>query len=360
MLHLTLTMLADQSAIASFLLQPGVRALLGMLTAFLIVVFDGPGFIAWLLRRQFYQAIRGDGPSSHVQKTGTPTMGGILILLAMATAVLLWCDLANSYIWTAVLVTLACGVIGLVDDYRKTTERAASGLPARWKYFWQSMVAVAVVVYLYLFVIGASGTQLFVPFYQELVILPGLAYVLLCYFVVVGSSNAVNLTDGLDGLAILPVSLLALVFGGLAYFAGHAGLATFLNIPYVAHAAELAVFCGTLFGAGFGFLWFNAHPAEVFMGDVGGLALGAALGIIAIILRQELLLFIMGGLFVVETLSVICQVAAYKLTGRRLLRMAPLHHHFELCGWPEPRVVVRFWIASVMLAVLGLAALVPF
>lgn len=360
MLYLTLTMLAEQTTIASFLLQPGARALLGALTAFLIVMFAGPSFIAWLLRRQLHQAIRDNGPGSHLRKTGTPTMGGILILLAMVIAVLLWCDLSNDYIWTVVLVTLAYGAIGLVDDYRKTTKRAAGGLPAKWKYFWQSVAAVAVVAYLYLFVIDASGTQLFVPFYRELVILPGFVYILLCYFVLVGSSNAVNLTDGLDGLAILPVSLLVLVFGGLAYFAGHAEFATFLHLPYVSHAAELAVFCGALFGAGLGFLWFNAHPAEVFMGDIGGLALGAALGIIAIILRQELLLFIMGGLFVVETLSVICQVGVYRLTGRRVLRMAPLHHHFELRGWPESRVVVRFWIVSVMLMVVGLAAVVLF
>ncbi|RMG28682.1 MAG: phospho-N-acetylmuramoyl-pentapeptide-transferase [Gammaproteobacteria bacterium] len=334
-----------------------LRAILGVLTALAISFLVGPRMIRWLEHYQIGQPIRAEGPQSHLRKAGTPTMGGALILVAVVLTTLLWADLANRYVWVAVLTTLAFGAIGWVDDYRKLVLRNSKGLPARWKYFWQSVAALGVAVYLYLSATQPSETRLIVPFFKNVVIPLGPVYVLLTYFVVVGASNAVNLTDGLDGLAILPTVMVAAALGVFAYATGHAKFAEYLGIPFVRDAGELVVFTGAIVGAGLGFLWFNAHPAQVFMGDVGALALGAALGIVAVLVRQELVFFVMGGVFVIETLSVILQVVSYRLTGRRIFRMAPLHHHFELKGWPETHVIVRFWIITVILVLIGLATL---
>jgi len=284
-------------------------------------------------------------------------MGGALILSALAISTLLWADLSNRYVWTVLVVTLLFGGIGWVDDYRKVIEKDPRGLPARWKYFWQSLAGAGAAVYLYANAGSAAETQLIVPFFKQVAFALGPLYVVLAYFVIVGASNAVNLTDGLDGLAILPSVLVAGALAVIAYLAGHSEFAPYLHIPYIAGAGELVIFCGAMVGAGLGFLWFNTYPAMVFMGDVGALALGAALGVIAVIVRHEIVFFIMSGVFVMETVSVMLQVGSYKLTGKRIFRMAPIHHHFELKGWPEPRVIVRFWIISVVLVLLGLATL---
>ncbi len=334
-----------------------LRAILGVLTALVISFMVGPVMIRRLSRYKIGQTVRNDGPESHYSKAGTPTMGGALILVAVSIAVLLWADLGNRYIWIVLLTTLSFGVVGLVDDYKKLVLKDSRGLPARWKYLWQSVFGLAAAVALYVTAAVPAETQLIVPFFKDVVLDLGPAFILLAYLVVVGSSNAVNLTDGLDGLAILPTVLVAGALGVFAYVSGHMYLSKYLLIPYLPGAGELAIFCGALVGAGLGFLWFNAYPAQVFMGDVGALALGAALGVVAVAVRQELVLFIMGGVFVVETISVILQVASYKMTGRRIFRMAPLHHHFELKGWPEPRVIVRFWIVTVILVLVGLASL---
>lgn len=334
-----------------------LRAILGVLTALAISLIVGPAMIRWLSRYQIGQQVRDDGPQTHLSKAGTPTMGGALILVAIGVATLLWSDLGNRYVWVVLIVTLLFGLIGWVDDYRKLVLRNSKGLPARWKYFWQSVIALAVGGVLYYTAQTPIETQLIVPFFKDVAIELGLAYILLCYFVIVGSSNAVNLTDGLDGLAILPTVMVAGALAVFAYASGHANFATYLGIPYIREVGEVVVFCGAIVGAGLGFLWFNAYPAQVFMGDVGALALGAALGIVAVLVRQELVLLVMGGVFVMETVSVILQVASFKLTGRRIFRMAPLHHHFELKGWPEPRVIVRFWIITVILVLVGLATL---
>ena len=334
-----------------------LRAILGVLTALVISFVVGPFMIERLTRYKIGQTVRDDGPQSHLSKAGTPTMGGALILVAVTSAVLLWARLDNRYVWIVLLTTLAFGLVGLVDDYRKLVLRDPRGLPARWKYFWQSVFGLGAALAFYLTAQGPAETQLIVPFIKDLVIDLGPGFVVLAYFVIVGSSNAVNLTDGLDGLAILPTVLVAGALGIFAYVSGHAYLSRYLLIPHLPGVGELTIFCAALVGAGLGFLWFNAYPAQVFMGDVGALALGAALGSVAVAVRQELVLFIMGGLFVVETVSVILQVASFKLTGRRIFRMAPLHHHFELKGWPEPRVIVRFWIITVILVLIGLASL---
>ncbi|SEI40171.1 phospho-N-acetylmuramoyl-pentapeptide-transferase [Allopseudospirillum japonicum] len=334
-----------------------LRAIFGVLTALGLALFFGPYMINKLSERQIGQAVRDDGPQSHLSKAGTPTMGGALMLISIAVSTLLWADLSNRFVWVVLAVTLLFGAIGWVDDWRKVVEKNPRGLPARWKYFWQSVVGIGAASFLYMTAHSSAETQLIFPVFKDLVFNLGPAFILLSYFVIVGSSNAVNLTDGLDGLAIMPTVLVASALGVFAYLSGHSEFASYLHIPYVAGAGELVVFCATLAGAGLGFLWFNTYPAQVFMGDVGALALGAALGIIAVIVRQELVLFIMGGVFVMETLSVILQVASFKLTGRRIFRMAPLHHHFELQGWPEPRVIVRFWIMTVVLVLLGLATL---
>ncbi len=334
-----------------------LRAILGVLTALLISFLVGPGMIRWLSQYQIGQHVRNDGPQSHLSKAGTPTMGGALILVAIAISTLLWADLSNRYVWVALLVTLLFGVIGWVDDYKKLVLRNSKGLPARWKYFWQSAIALAVGVFLSHTAQSSAETQLIVPFFKDVAVDLGIGYVILTYFVIVGSSNAVNLTDGLDGLAILPTVMVAGALAVFAYATGNFKFASYLGIPHIREAAEIVIFCGTIVGAGLGFLWFNAYPAQVFMGDVGALALGAALGVVAVLVRQELVFLVMGGVFVMETVSVILQVASFKLTGRRIFRMAPLHHHFELKGWPEPRVIVRFWIITVILVLVGLATL---
>ncbi len=334
-----------------------LRAILGVLTALGISLLLGP----WVIRRlnimRIGQAVRTDGPQSHLSKSGTPTMGGALILSAIFISTLLWADLTNRYVWVVMLVTLGFGAIGWVDDYRKVAKRDSRGLPARWKYLWQSVIGLLAAAFLFKTAVSPVETQLFIPFFKNVALELGIFYIVLTYFVIVGSSNAVNLTDGLDGLAIMPVVMVAAALGLIAYLAGNVKFAQYLQIAYVAGAGELLVFCCALIGAGLGFLWFNTYPAQVFMGDVGALALGAALGVIAVVIRHEIVLFIMGGIFVLETVSVILQVASFKLTGRRIFRMAPIHHHFELKGWPEPRVIVRFWIISVVLVLIGLATL---
>jgi phospho-N-acetylmuramoyl-pentapeptide-transferase len=284
-------------------------------------------------------------------------MGGALILVAVAVATLLWADLGNRYVWVVLMTTLAFGAIGMWDDYRKLVLKDARGLAARWKYLWQSVFGLCAALFLYFGATSPAETDLLVPFLKDTVLEIGPLFVILAYFVIVGSSNAVNLTDGLDGLAILPTVLVAGALGVFAYASGHSQIADYLLIPHLPGVGELAILCGALVGAGLGFLWFNAYPAQVFMGDVGALALGAALGTLAVSVRQEIVLFIMGGVFVVETVSVMLQVGSFKLTGRRIFRMAPLHHHFELKGWPEPRVIVRFWIITVILVLVGLASL---
>lgn len=334
-----------------------LRSVLGVLTALFISFVVGPALIRQLTRYQIGQHVRDDGPRSHLTKAGTPTMGGALILVAMATSTLLWADLRNPYVWVVLLVTLAFGLIGWVDDYRKLVLKNAKGLSARDKLLWQSCAGVLAALALFFLARTPIETQLIVPFFKDVALDLGWLFVPLVYLVIVGSSNAVNLTDGLDGLAIMPAVMVSMGLAVFSYATGNVNISGYLGIPYVAGVGEVAVFCGTLVGAGLGFLWFNAYPAQMFMGDVGALALGAALGVISVIVRQELVLVIMGGVFVVETVSVILQVLSFKLTGRRIFRMAPLHHHFELQGWPEPRVIVRFWIATVILVLVGLATL---
>lgn len=334
-----------------------LRAILGVLTALGLSLFLGPIFIRKLVTLQIGQAVRTDGPQSHLSKQGTPTMGGALILFAICSSVLLWSDLSNRFVWATLFITLAYGAIGWVDDYRKVVEKNSRGLPAKWKYFWQSTAGFAVAIFLYVSAQSPAENLLYFPFFKNAVLELGPFYLLVVYFVVVGSSNAVNLTDGLDGLAIMPTVMVGAALGVIAYLVGNAKFANYLHIPYVLGAGELVVFCAALVGAGLGFLWFNTYPAQVFMGDVGALALGGALGVIAVVVRHEIVFFVMSGVFVMETVSVILQVASFKLTGRRIFRMAPLHHHFELKGWPEPRVIVRFWIVTVMLVLFGLATL---
>lgn len=333
------------------------RGILGVLTALAICLTLGPWMIERLNHHQIGQAVRDDGPQSHLTKTGTPTMGGALILVSILISTLLWADLRNEYVWTVIGVLLVFGAVGWVDDYRKVIEKDSRGLPARWKYFWQSVGGLGAALFLYWGATEPSHTQLYLPFFKDLVLPLGWLFVPFAYFVIVGASNAVNLTDGLDGLAILPSVMVGGALGIIAYLAGHAQFADYLHIAHIAGAGELVVLCGALAGAGLGFLWFNTYPAQVFMGDVGALALGAVLGVVAVITRHEIVFFIMGGIFVLETVSVILQVASFKLTGRRIFRMAPIHHHFELKGWPEPRVIVRFWIITVMLVLFGLATL---
>jgi phospho-N-acetylmuramoyl-pentapeptide-transferase len=334
-----------------------LRGIFAVLTALLISLIAGPKVIRLLNRLQMGQAIRSDGPKSHLEKAGTPTMGGSLILIAIFVSAFLWSDLSNRYVWVVMAVTFFFGLIGWVDDYRKVVEKNPRGLPGRWKYFWQSVVGLAAALFLYDNAQSPADLELIVPFFKDVAIYLGPLFVVLAYFVIVGTSNAVNLTDGLDGLAILPTVLVAGALGIFAYLTGNFQFAGYLHIPYIAGAGELLIFTAAICGAGLGFLWFNTYPAMVFMGDVGSLALGAALGVIAVIVRQEIVLMIMGGVFVIETLSVILQVGSYKLTGKRIFRMAPLHHHYELKGWPEPRVIVRFWIITVMLVLIGLATL---
>ncbi len=334
-----------------------LRIILGVLTSLFISLLIGPYLIKRLNEYQIEQSVRDDGPESHLSKSGTPTMGGLLILVSIAVSTLCWADLTNRFIAVVLLVTLAFGVIGWVDDYRKVVRQDPKGLSARYKYFWQSVAGLGAALFLYQSAASPAETQLIIPFIKDVTINLGWMYVVLSYFVIVGSSNAVNLTDGLDGLAILPTVLVSGALVIFAYTTGHAYFAEYLGIPYIKGVGEVAIFCASIVGAGLGFLWFNTYPAQVFMGDIGALALGAALGIVAVVVRQELVLFIMGGVFVMETFSVILQVGSYKLTGKRVFHMAPLHHHYELKGWPEPRVIVRFWIVTVILVLIGLASL---
>ena len=334
-----------------------LRGIFAVITALLIGLIAGPMVIRKLNRLQMGQSIRDDGPKSHLSKAGTPTMGGALILLSIFVSSLLWSDLTNRYVWVVISVTLAFGLIGWVDDYRKVVAKNPRGLPARWKFFWQSVVGLTASLFLYHSAQSPAETELIVPLFKDVALTMGPLFVVLSYLVIVGTSNAVNLTDGLDGLAILPTVLVAGALGLFAYLAGNFQFAGYLHIPYISGAGELLIFAAAICGAGLGFLWFNTYPAMVFMGDIGSLALGAALGVMAVVVRQEIVLLIMGGVFVIETVSVIMQVVSFKLTGKRIFRMAPLHHHYELKGWPEPRVIVRFWIITVILVLLGLATL---
>ena len=330
-----------------------LRAVCGVLTALLIALLVGPGAIRRL--RRFGEVIREDGPESHHSKAGTPTMGGVLIVVAIVVSTLLWADLSNRFVWVVLAMTLAFGAVGWLDDYRKL--RRGRGMSARQKYLLQSAVALAGVFYLYTSAQGAAELQLIVPVVKDVAIELGWLYIPLAYFVIVGTSNAVNLTDGLDGLAIGHTVLIASALAIFVYVAGHSQFASYLAFPSIAGVGEVAIVCASIVGAGLGFLWFNTYPAQVFMGDIGALALGAALGTIAVVCRQEIVLFVMGGVFVMETMSVILQVVSFRLTGRRIFRMAPLHHHFELKGWPEPRVIVRLWIVTLVLVLIGLATL---
>ncbi|MBI1285056.1 MAG: phospho-N-acetylmuramoyl-pentapeptide-transferase [Thiobacillus sp.] len=335
-----------------------LRAVLATLTALTISFIVGPAVIRKLTALKIGQSVRSDGPQTHLVKAGTPTMGGALILVSVAVTTLLWADLSNRYVWVALFTLVGFGVIGWVDDWRKVVEKNSRGLPSRWKYFWQSVIGLVVAAYLWQTASLPAQTELIIPFLKHATLtLSAAAFIALTYFVIVGSSNAVNLTDGLDGLAILPTVMVASALAIFAYVAGNAVFSKYLGVPFVPGAGELVIFCAAMAGAGLAFLWFNAYPAEVFMGDVGALALGAALGVVAVIVRQEIILFIMCGVFVVETLSVMVQVASFKLTGKRVFRMAPIHHHYELKGWKENQVVVRFWIISMMLVLIGLSSL---
>ena len=334
-----------------------VRAILGLLTSLAISLIMGQKVIDWLQKLQIGQVIRNDGPESHLSKKGTPTMGGILILASISLSVFLWADLRNPYVWVTLFVLIGYGIVGFADDYLKVIRKNSAGLIARWKYFWQSVIALIVAFGLYAYGKDSSVTVLVVPFFKDVMPQLGVCFILLTYFVIVGAGNAVNLTDGLDGLAIMPTVFVAAGFALVSWATGNVNFAAYLHIPYIKFSGELMIICTAIIGAGLGFLWFNTYPAMVFMGDVGSLALGGVFGIISVLLRQEFLLLIMGGIFVIETLSVILQVGSFKLRGKRIFRMAPIHHHYELKGWPEPRVIVRFWIISLMLVVIGLLTL---
>ncbi len=334
-----------------------LRGVLSILTSLIICLLLGPKMIALLQRIKFGQSIRNDGPQSHLSKAGTPTMGGLLILVSIVITVLLWANLANYYVWLLLFVLVGFGYIGFIDDYRKIVEKNSRGLPSRWKYFWQSVIGLLVALALYYLAKTPAETQLLIPFTKHLFLTLGIGFIFLAYFVIVGASNAVNLTDGLDGLAIMPTVLVAGALGVFAYASGNVDFAKYLFIPYIPGVGEIIIIAGAIVGSGLGFLWFNTYPAQVFMGDVGALSLGAVLGTMAIMVRQEIVFFIMSGIFVLETVSVIMQVASFKLTGKRIFKMAPIHHHFELKGWPEPRIIIRFWIITLMLVLIGLASL---
>lgn len=334
-----------------------LRAILGILTALLIALLCGPSMIRRLSSNHVGQIVRVDGPQSHLSKAGTPTMGGTLILISILLSTLLWSDLNNRYVWLVTLITLCFGLIGYCDDYRKIIGKHSRGMPAKQKYLLQSILGLTAACYLYFSASLPAETEILLPFLKNHYLILGPFFILFAYFVIVGSSNAVNLTDGLDGLAIMPAVLISGALAVFAYATGNSHFAAYLAIPYVPGVGEIVVFCGSMVGAGLGFLWFNTYPAQVFMGDVGALALGAALGMVAVIVRQEIVFALMSGIFVLETVSVILQVASFKLTGKRIFKMAPIHHHFELKGWPEPRVIVRFWIITFILVLCGLATL---
>jgi phospho-N-acetylmuramoyl-pentapeptide-transferase len=334
-----------------------LRGILGTLTALIICFVTGPAVIRKLTAIKFGQTVRDDGPATHLVKAGTPTMGGALILISVFVATLLWADLTNRFVWVALFTTAAFGAIGWVDDWMKIVYKNPRGIGAARKYFWQSVAGLGVAVFLYYSARVTAETYLLLPLFKNVTLDLGPGFILLAYLVIVGSSNAVNLTDGLDGLAIMPTVMVATALGVFAYVVGNFNFSAYLGFPFVPGVGELLIFCAAIVGAGLGFLWFNTYPAMVFMGDIGALALGAALGVVAVMVRQEIVLVVMGGVFVMETVSVILQVVSFKLTGKRIFRMAPLHHHFELKGWPEPRVIVRFWIISLILVLVGLATL---
>ena len=335
-----------------------VRTIFAVITALALGLLLGPWMIEKLRFGRVGQVVRDDGPKTHFSKAGTPTMGGMLILIAIFVSTLLWADLTNRFVWVVLGVTFFYGVIGFWDDYLKLAKKNPKGLIARYKYSWQSVVGLAAAFILFYTANTPAETTLYLPFYKNFAVPMGVAsFVVLTYFMIVGMSNAVNLTDGLDGLAIMPAAMVAGALGVFCWASGNAIFANYLAIPAIPGAGELLIFCGAMSGAGLGFLWFNTYPAQVFMGDIGALALGAALGVIAVIVRQELVVLLMGGIFVLETASVILQVGSYKLRGKRLFRMAPIHHHFELKGWAEPKVIVRFWIITLLLVLAGLATL---
>ncbi len=334
------------------------RAILAAITSLTFSLLAGPTMIAKLSRHQIGQVVRQDGPKSHLPKAGTPTMGGTLILVALLVGTLLWANLSDRFVWTVLGVTFAYGLIGLYDDYLKLVVGNSRGLIPRWKYFWQSVAGLSTAATLYYLAQAPAETTLYLPFVKRFAEpLSAVTFIVIAYLMIAGMSNAVNLTDGLDGLAIMPAVLVTSALGVFAYASGNAVYAQYLAIPAVPRAGELLIFCSALAGSGLGFLWFNTYPAQVFMGDVGALAIGAAIGVIAVIVRQEVVTLVMGGVFVAETASVILQVGSFKLTGRRIFRMAPIHHHFELKGWAEPKVIVRFWIISLLLVLVGLATL---
>ncbi len=335
-----------------------LRAVMASLTALAISFVVGPAMIRKLTAYKIGQSVRDDGPQTHLIKAGTPTMGGALILVSILISTLLWADLKNMYVWVVLLITAGFGAVGWVDDYRKVVDRNPKGLSALAKLFWQSVVVLVAMAFIAYTTKLPAQTELIVPFFKTVAIpLGATGFLVLAYFVIVGTSNAVNLTDGLDGLAIMPTVMVASALAVFAYVTGNVVFSKYLQLPYIPGVGELAVFCAAISGAGLAFLWFNAYPAEVFMGDVGALALGGALGAVAVIVRQEIVLFIMGGVFVVEALSVMLQVASFKLTGKRIFRMAPLHHHYELKGWKENQIVVRFWIITMILVLVGLSTL---
>ncbi len=335
-----------------------MRTIMSVLTALTLSFMIGPAVIRKLIDMKVGQAVRLDGPQTHLVKTGTPTMGGVMILLSVSVSVFLWGDLTNHYLLIATLTMLGFGVVGFVDDYRKVVYKDPNGMRSRTKFFWQSIVGLIAAYSLYVLATVPTETQLLIPYMKDTFIHLGAWTVVLAYFVIVGSSNAVNLTDGLDGLAIMPTVMVAAALGIIAYMTGHVYFANYLHLPHIPGVGELAIFCAALAGAGLGFLWFNAHPAQVFMGDVGSLAIGAALGIVAVAVKQEIVFAIMGGIFVIETLSVILQVGSYKLRkGKRIFLMAPIHHHFEQKGWHESQVIIRFWIITIILVLIGLASL---
>ncbi len=334
-----------------------LRAILGTLTALILALLLGPSIIRQLSSHHVGQIVRDDGPRTHLSKAGTPTMGGTLVLISVLLSTLFWSDLSNRYVWLVLFITLGFGAIGYWDDYRKLVLKHSRGMPARQKYLYQSLLGLSAAIYLYFSASLPAETQLMLPFLKNMSLTLGPFFIIFTYLVIVGSSNAVNLTDGLDGLAIMPAVMISGALGVFAYATGNFHYASYLAIPYVPGVGEIVVFCGSLVGAGLGFLWFNTYPAQIFMGDVGALALGAALGVIAVVVRQEIVFFLMSGIFVLETISVILQVGSYKLTGKRIFKMAPIHHHFELKGWPEPRVIVRFWIITFVLVLCGLATL---
>ena len=357
MLTLIAEWLAESFSVFNVFSYITFRTLVATATALFISLLIGPIMIRWLLQREVGDVIRSDGPEQHATKAGTPTMGGALILVSVFISVLCWAQIDNRQIWIVLAVLLSFGLIGFWDDFRKLSKSDKGGISAKVKFALQTICALSVAVILYNTATSPAETALLIPFFKEISIPLGIGFIVLTTFMMVGMSNAVNLTDGLDGLAILPTVMVVGALGLFAYATGHMEFAQYLQIPFISGMGEISIVCGAIIGAGLGFLWFNSYPAQVIMGDVGALPLGAALGVIGVLVRQEIVLLIMGGLFVLETVSVIAQVGSFKLRKKRVLRMAPIHHHFELMGWPEPKVTVRFWIITFLLVMIGLATL---